>query len=58
MTWDDSVNDDEDFTELNQDVTTIKFSACDDSKGVNGGILRIRHPFTIGAWNSHKESSQ
>ena len=47
MIWDNIVNNDEYFMELNDDATTIKFSACDDTKGLNGGIVRTRHPFTI-----------
>ena len=56
--WDYIVNNDEYLMELNEGGTTIKCIACADAKGKNGGIFRMRHPFTIGAWNSYQEHLQ
>ena len=56
MVWHNIVKNDEYFMELNEDGITIKFSSCAGSKGGNGGIVIMRNPFTIGAWNSHKEN--
>ena len=39
---------------LNYDVTTIKISSLGCSKGQNGDIFIMRHPFIIVAWNYHK----
>ena len=58
MMWDDIVNNDKYFMDLNKDGTIIKFGACTDSKEGNGGVVRIIYPFVIGAWNSHKKHLQ
>ena len=50
------MKNDEYFMEINEDVTTVKYSACADAKGGNGGIVIMRHPFTISAGNYHKEN--
>ena len=55
MIWGDIVNNDEYFMELNEDGTPIKCSACNYANAKNRVIVRMRHPFTTGAWNYHKE---
>ena len=58
MIWGDIVNNDEYFMELNEDGTPIKCSACNYANAKNRVIVRMRHPFTTGAWNYHKEDLQ
>ena len=50
------MKNDEYFMELNEDDTTSICSSCAGTKGENGGIVRMKHPFTIGSWNSCKEN--